>query len=121
MFSGKTAVAVALAHIFGFGHTESDDVQGKKPPPVFIKNVTKLLEKKDMVITDKFVSFLFPLYHRIVGLKTYLLLDRINHLKQHRQQLCDAVRDLCAECVNLLEVLPQGSFSIFRGSCYDIP
>jgi tRNA ligase len=55
-FSGKTAVAVALAHIFGFGHTQSDDVQAKKPAPVFIKNVTKLLEKQDVVIADKFIS-----------------------------------------------------------------
>jgi len=53
--SGKTAVSVALAHIFGFGHTQSDDVQAKKPAPVFIKNVVKLLERKDVVIADKFV------------------------------------------------------------------
>jgi tRNA ligase len=27
---GKTSVAVALSHIFGFGHTQSDDVHAKK-------------------------------------------------------------------------------------------
>ncbi|KAJ7255821.1 RNA ligase-domain-containing protein [Mycena haematopus] len=64
---GKTAVAVALAHIFGFGHTQSDDVKAKKPAPVFIKNVTDLLKKHDVVIADK-----------------------NNHLKQHRQALRDA-------------------------------
>lgn len=75
MFSGKTAVAVALAHIFGFGHTQSDDVQAKKPAPVFIRNVTKLLEKKDVVIADKFVPSFFPPYRRIVfsGLKDLLV------------------------------------------------
>lgn len=50
---GKTTVAVALAHIFGFGHTQSDDVHVKKPAPVFIKNVLNLLSKNDVVIADK--------------------------------------------------------------------
>ena len=59
-FSGKTAVSVALARIFGFGHTQSDDVKAKNAAPVFIKNVAKLLEKHDVVIADKFV-FLFCL------------------------------------------------------------
>ncbi|KAJ7359383.1 RNA ligase [Mycena albidolilacea] len=61
---GKTAVSVALADIFGFGHTQSDDVNAKKPAPVFIKNVIELLETHDVVIADK-----------------------NNHLRQHRQAL----------------------------------
>ncbi|RDB18587.1 tRNA ligase 1 [Hypsizygus marmoreus] len=61
---GKTAVSVALAHIFGFGHTQSDDVQAKKAAPVFIQNVRTLLQKHDVVIADK-----------------------NNHLRQHRQAL----------------------------------
>ncbi|KAJ7151347.1 RNA ligase-domain-containing protein [Mycena crocata] len=64
---GKTAVAVALSHIFGFGHTQSDDVHTKKPAPLFIKNVTELLKTHDVVIADK-----------------------NNHLKQHRQALREA-------------------------------
>ncbi|KAF9039447.1 hypothetical protein BDZ89DRAFT_1100303 [Hymenopellis radicata] len=50
---GKTTVAVALANIFGWGHTQSDDVRAKKPAPVFIKNVHNLLKHKDVVIADK--------------------------------------------------------------------
>jgi tRNA ligase len=50
---GKTAVAVALSHIFGFAHTQSDDVNAKKPAPIFIKNVMDLLKKHDVVIADK--------------------------------------------------------------------
>ncbi|KZV62827.1 hypothetical protein PENSPDRAFT_657792 [Peniophora sp. CONT] len=61
---GKTAVAVALAHLFGFGHTQSDDVKAKKAAPAFIRNVTDLLDKHDVVIADK-----------------------NNHLRQHREQL----------------------------------
>ncbi|KAJ7111990.1 RNA ligase-domain-containing protein [Mycena epipterygia] len=61
---GKTAIAVALAHIFGFGHTQSDDVRAKKPAPIFIKNVTTLLKTHDVVIADK-----------------------NNHLRQHREAL----------------------------------
>ncbi|KAJ3823990.1 RNA ligase [Lentinula raphanica] len=61
---GKTTVSVALAHIFGFGHTQSDDVRAKKAAPVFLKNVQKLLDDHDVVIADK-----------------------NNHLRQHRIQL----------------------------------
>ncbi|KAG6841631.1 hypothetical protein C0991_009056 [Blastosporella zonata] len=63
---GKTAVSVALAHIFGFGHTQSDNVLVKKPAPQFIKNVKELLQRKDVVIADK-----------------------NNHLAQHRKALRD--------------------------------
>ncbi|KAI0064052.1 RNA ligase [Artomyces pyxidatus] len=68
---GKTSVAVALAHLFGFGHTQSDDVKAKKPAPQFIKNVLKLLNEHDVVIADK-----------------------NNHLQQHRQALRDAVKGM---------------------------
>ncbi|KAI0938363.1 hypothetical protein AcV5_000059 [Taiwanofungus camphoratus] len=66
---GKTSISVALAHLFGFGHTQSDDVHAKKPAPVFVKNVINLLKTHDVVIAD-----------------------RNNHLKQHRQALREAVR-----------------------------
>ncbi|KAF8958845.1 RNA ligase-domain-containing protein [Flammula alnicola] len=68
---GKTAVSVALAHLFGFGHTQSDDVHAKKPAPIFIKNVMNLLDKYNVVIADK-----------------------NNHLKQHRKALRDATADM---------------------------
>ncbi|KAK7034072.1 tRNA ligase [Paramarasmius palmivorus] len=68
---GKTTVAIALSHIFGFGHTQSDDVQAKKAAPVFLKNVTQLLKTYDVVIADK-----------------------NNHLKQHRTQLRDIARTM---------------------------
>ncbi|KAJ3520036.1 hypothetical protein NM688_g9216 [Phlebia brevispora] len=54
---GKTTIAVALTHLFGFGHTQSDDVKVKKAAPQFIKNVLELLETHDVVIADKFVEF----------------------------------------------------------------
>jgi tRNA ligase len=45
---------VALAELFGFGHTQSDDVRAKKPAAVFIQNVKKLLQDHDVVIADKY-------------------------------------------------------------------
>ena len=51
--TGKTAISVALQHLFGFGHTQSDDVQVKKAAPQFIKNVVNMLKKHDVVIADK--------------------------------------------------------------------
>jgi len=65
---GKTTIAVALKHIFGFGHTQSDDVKAKKPAPIFLKNVTDLLKTHNVVIADK-----------------------NNHLEQHRYGLRQAV------------------------------
>jgi len=54
---GKTSVSVAIAHLFDFGHTQSDDVHAKKPAPAFIKNVSNLLRTHDVVIADKWVIF----------------------------------------------------------------
>ena len=51
--AGKTSIAVALVYLFGFGHTQSDDVHVKKAAPVFIKNVVNLLKTHDVVIADK--------------------------------------------------------------------
>ncbi|KAI6021729.1 RNA ligase-domain-containing protein [Pisolithus microcarpus] len=50
---GKTAVSVALAHLFGFGHTQSDDVHAKKPAALFIKNVAALLKDHDVEVASK--------------------------------------------------------------------
>ena len=49
-------MSVALSHLFGFGHTQSDDIQAKKPAPIFINKVTNLLKKHDVVIADKWVN-----------------------------------------------------------------
>ena len=62
--SGKTAIGVALSHIFGFGHTQSDDVKAKKPAPVFLSNVSREFGSHDVVFADK-----------------------NNHLRQHRDGL----------------------------------
>ena len=64
-YTGKTAVSVALSHIFGFAHTQSDDVRAcKKPGPVFVRNVMGLLETHDVVIADKF-GFLYIYAHSL--------------------------------------------------------
>ncbi|KAF9226083.1 hypothetical protein BS17DRAFT_776626 [Gyrodon lividus] len=68
---GKTAVAVALAYLFPFGHTQSDDVQGKKAASVFIKNVINLLKNHDVVIADK-----------------------NNHRQEHREALREAIASM---------------------------
>lgn len=58
---GKTSIAIALVYLFGFGHTQSDDVHAKKPAAPFIKNVTNLLKDHDVVIADKYALCLFHL------------------------------------------------------------
>ncbi|TFK17845.1 hypothetical protein FA15DRAFT_710412 [Coprinopsis marcescibilis] len=64
---GKTTVSLALAKLFGFGHSQSDNVQGKKAAVTFVKNVVGLLKTHDVVIADK-----------------------NNHLRQHRTALREA-------------------------------
>ncbi|KAI8971308.1 RNA ligase-domain-containing protein [Trametes punicea] len=78
---GKTSIAVALSHLFGFGHVQSDDIQAKKAAQPFIKNVTEALKKHDVVIADK--------AQRVLTDHT----PRNNHLKQHREQLRDTARE----------------------------
>jgi len=48
---------VALEHLFGFGHIQSDDFKPKKSASQFIKNVRALLEKHDVVIADKYENY----------------------------------------------------------------
>ncbi|TFK84033.1 hypothetical protein K466DRAFT_665422 [Polyporus arcularius HHB13444] len=64
---GKTTIAVALTHLFGFGHVQSDDIRAKKPAALFIRRVVEALSQHDVVIADK-----------------------NNHLQQHRTQLREA-------------------------------
>ncbi|THH10619.1 hypothetical protein EW145_g1197 [Phellinidium pouzarii] len=66
---GKTSIAVALKHLFGFGHVQSDDINKKKAAPIFIRRVLEELNKHDVVIADK-----------------------NNHLSSHRENLRRAVQ-----------------------------
>ncbi|KAN0059649.1 tRNA ligase [Thecaphora frezii] len=65
---GKTVLAVALAELFGFAHTQSDDFKGKKG---FLASVEKEVEAHDVVFADK-----------------------NNHLFQQRDELIELVQRL---------------------------
>lgn len=67
---GKTALAVALQHLFDIGHTQSDDVQTKKTAPAFLKNINAELQKQDVVFAD-----------------------RNNHLLKHRDEIVQSVQE----------------------------
>ncbi|PKI82728.1 hypothetical protein MVES_003558 [Malassezia vespertilionis] len=64
--SGKTALGVALTHLFSWAHAQSDDVQNKRTGPAFLKLVESAFDKSGVVIAD-----------------------RNNHLLQHRDELVD--------------------------------
>lgn len=51
--SGKTAVALALKQLYGFGHTQSDDIKQKKTGPQFVQNIMDLLKRNDVVFADR--------------------------------------------------------------------
>jgi tRNA splicing ligase len=50
---GKTTLAVALVHLFGWGHVQNDNIQGKGRPPRFTKEVLTQLEQKPVVFADR--------------------------------------------------------------------
>jgi tRNA ligase len=50
---GKTTIAVALQQLFGWGHVQNDNIQGKGRPPRFIKEVLSQLEDKPVVFADR--------------------------------------------------------------------
>ncbi|PMD48703.1 tRNA ligase [Hyaloscypha variabilis F] len=50
---GKTTLAIALVHLFGWGHIQNDNIQGKGRPPRFTKEVLTQLEQKPVVFADR--------------------------------------------------------------------
>lgn len=46
-------IGVALSHLFGFAHTQSDDIEAKKAAKHFEAAVAKLLQTNDVVYADK--------------------------------------------------------------------
>ncbi|KAK2056948.1 fungal tRNA ligase adenylyltransferase [Colletotrichum caudatum] len=50
---GKTTIAVALQHLFNWGHVQNDNISGKGRPPRFTKAVLDLLKDHPVVIADR--------------------------------------------------------------------
>ncbi|PQE06400.1 hypothetical protein CJF32_00002443 [Rutstroemia sp. NJR-2017a WRK4] len=50
---GKTTIALALGHLFGWGHVQNDNISGKNRPPRFTNEVLTQLETKPVVIADR--------------------------------------------------------------------
>lgn len=50
---GKTTIAVALTHLFGWGHVQNDNITGKGRPPRFTKEVLTQLEDLPVVFADR--------------------------------------------------------------------
>lgn len=51
---GKTTIAQALVHLFGWGHVQNDDLVGKaKKPPRLLKACLEELQTKPVVVADR--------------------------------------------------------------------
>jgi tRNA ligase len=50
---GKTTIALALKHLFNWGHVQNDNIVGKARPPRFTKEVLTQLEDKLVVFADR--------------------------------------------------------------------
>ncbi|KAH7403619.1 RNA ligase-domain-containing protein [Cadophora sp. MPI-SDFR-AT-0126] len=50
---GKTTIAVALTHLFNWGHVQNDNISGKGRPPRFTKEVLAQLEDIPVVFADR--------------------------------------------------------------------
>ncbi|KAK3318895.1 fungal tRNA ligase phosphodiesterase domain-containing protein [Apodospora peruviana] len=50
---GKTTIALALSHLFGWGHIQNDNITGSKRPPRFTKAVLDQLDELPAVFADR--------------------------------------------------------------------
>ncbi|CAK7201762.1 tRNA ligase [Sporothrix eucalyptigena] len=50
---GKTTLAIALGHLFGYGHIQNDNITGTKRPPRFTRMVLDELQTHPAVIADR--------------------------------------------------------------------
>lgn len=50
---GKTTLAVALQHLFNWGHIQNDNIVGKNRPPRFAQKVMEQLMEKPVVFADR--------------------------------------------------------------------
>lgn len=50
---GKTTIALALTHLFGWGHIQNDNISGKGRPPRFTKAVVDQLKEHPAVLADR--------------------------------------------------------------------
>jgi tRNA ligase len=50
---GKTTIAIALTHLFNWGHVQNDNIKGKGRPPRFTKEVLEQLQHNPVVYADR--------------------------------------------------------------------
>ncbi|KKP07480.1 hypothetical protein THAR02_00401 [Trichoderma harzianum] len=50
---GKTTLALALKHLFGWGHIQNDNISGKGRPPRFVKALMDELQEHPVVYADR--------------------------------------------------------------------
>lgn len=50
---GKTTLAIALGHLFGYGHIQNDNITGTKRPPRFTRMVLDELQTHPAVVADR--------------------------------------------------------------------
>ncbi|KAG8412378.1 trna ligase [Metarhizium acridum] len=50
---GKTTIALAMSHLFGWGHIQNDNISGKGRPPRFTKAVLDQLKDHSVVFADR--------------------------------------------------------------------
>ncbi|KAL7955760.1 RNA ligase domain-containing protein [Trichoderma compactum] len=50
---GKTTLALALKHLFGWGHIQNDNISGKGRPPRFVKATMDELKEHPVVFADR--------------------------------------------------------------------
>ncbi|KAL7919111.1 RNA ligase domain-containing protein [Trichoderma austrokoningii] len=50
---GKTTLALALTHLFGWGHIQNDNISGKGRPPRFVKAIMDQLKQHPVVYADR--------------------------------------------------------------------
>lgn len=81
---------MALTELFGFGHTQSDNIKSKNTAPEFQRNIAaEFKQQHSVVYADRCVKVLGRL-----GARSLCNTYRNNHLVQHRSGIRETVRGL---------------------------
>ncbi|KAL7936421.1 RNA ligase domain-containing protein [Trichoderma chlorosporum] len=90
---GKTTLALALQHLYGWGHIQNDNISGKGRPPRFVKAVMDQLKEHPVVFADRNNAQKHERKQLIGDIKTQSVGTRIVCLNfRHDEETIDEIR-----------------------------
>ncbi|KAK5996614.1 tRNA ligase 1 [Cladobotryum mycophilum] len=95
---GKTTVALALTHLFKWGHIQNDNISGKGRPPRFVKAIMDELKQTPVVFADRNNAGKHERKQLISDVKTQNLNARVVCLNfRHDEESLEEIRRITQE------------------------